>query len=299
MDYCLNNHINRILSALPLRLAEAVGKDCEGFCVEEIRLRMNRHPQIVFSNGDAVLTDHIFTESDAEELLDKLCRHAVYAHEDEIRNGFITVDGGIRVGVCGRAVSEKDELRRFSRISSYNIRIPREAVGCAEDVMDYLTEHGRPVSALIVAPPCGGKTTLLRDIARCFSNGIRSSAAKVCIADERGELAGCIEGKPSYDVGVRTDVLDLAPKASAIRLFVRTMSPDLIITDEIGGAEDADAIAEASRCGVSIIASAHASSALELRSRESLRTIMNEGVFKRVLLLRRNGSKLHIVPIKA
>lgn len=298
MDYCLSKHINIVLSALSSRLSETIGRICEGSCVEEIRLRTGRSPQIVFANGDAILTEHIFTETDAEELLEKLCRHAVYAHEDEIRNGFITVDGGIRIGVCGRAVSEKDELRRFSRISSFNIRIPREAVGCAEDVLDYLTDHGRPVSALIVAPPCGGKTTLLRDSARCFSNGIRSSAVKVCIADERGELAGCIDGRPSYDIGARTDVLDLAPKASAIRLFVRTMSPDLIITDEIGGADDAGAIAEAARCGVSIIASAHASSAIELKSRESLRTIMNEGVFKRVLLLRRNGSKLHIVPIK-
>ncbi len=288
-----------VLSVLPKRTASAVERlIMSGSQVEEIRLRTGRPAQLIASSGEFMQDAPVFTREEAAELLDKLCRHSVYAREDELKMGFITLDGGARVGVCGRPVVENGRIKRMTDITSFNFRLTREAVGCAESVMDYLLENGRPVSALIAAPPAGGKTTLLRDIARCLSNGVCSAPFKVALLDERGELAGLIDGEPSFDVGLRTDVMEFAPKAEAMSIFIRTMNPDVILTDEIGGAGDAEALEEAARCGAAVIASAHASGCDELKKRPALQKAMASGVFKRVLLLRRNGSVLHISPVR-
>ena len=288
-----------VLSVLPKRTASAVERlIMSGSQVEEIRLRTGRPAQLIASSGEFMQDAPVFTREEAAELLDKLCRHSVYAREDELKMGFITLDGGARVGVCGRPVVENGRIKRMTDITSFNFRLTREAVGCAESVMDYLLENGRPVSALIAAPPAGGKTTLLRDIARCLSNGVCSAPFKVALLDERGELAGLIDGAPSFDVGLRTDVMEFAPKAEAMSIFIRTMNPDVILTDEIGGAGDAEALEEAARCGAAVIASAHASGCDELKKRPALQRAMASGVFKRVLLLRRNGSVLHISPVR-
>lgn len=288
-----------VLSVLPKRTASAVERLLmSGSQVEEIRLRTGRPAQVIASSGEFIQDAPPFTREEASNLLEKLCRHSIYAREDELKMGFITLDGGARVGVCGRPVVENGRIKRMTDISSFNFRLTREAVGCAEGVMEYVLENGRPVSTLIAAPPAGGKTTLLRDIARCLSNGVCSEPFKVALLDERGELAGLIDGVPSFDVGLRTDVMEFAPKAEAIGIFVRTMNPDVILTDEIGGSGDAEALEEAARCGTAVIASAHASSCDELKKRPALQRTIESGVFKRILLLRRSGSVLHIVPLR-
>lgn len=279
-------------------MAGAIERACEGASAEEIRLRTARPPQIVTPGGDQLLEPHVFTQEDADELLERICRRSVYSKTEELKNGFVTLDGGARVGVCGRPVTENGRIVRMTDVSCFNFRITREVIGCAENVLGFVSEHGRPVSTLIAAPPGGGKTTLLRDIARCFSSGAGVAPCKVAVADERGELAGCVAGIPSFFLGPRTDIMELAPKAEIIGMLIRTMSPDLIVTDEIGGEEDAAALAEAARCGTAVIASAHASSAAELSSRNALKGILGSGVFGRVLLIKRNGSLLHISPIK-
>ncbi|MBO4848763.1 MAG: stage III sporulation protein AA [Clostridia bacterium] len=298
MEKSTDHAMNTVLNMLPAGLRAAVGSAVSLNTAEELRFRVSRPVQIVTPTGEEILRDAVFTAENARELMEKLCRHSVYAREDELRRGFLTVEGGARVGVAGRPVTDGNGIIRLTDVSCFNIRITREAVGCAEGVMAYLTERGRPVSALIAAPPAGGKTTLLRDVARCFSNGVSADPVKVCLADERGELAGCVGGAPSFDVGDRTDVMELAPKAEAIRIFIRTMSPDVIVTDEIGGEDDASALEDASRSGVAVIASAHASSPDELMGRKALEAVMKTGVFRRVLMLKRNGSVLRISPIK-
>lgn len=298
MENSNHSSLYEILGVLPKRIALAIEAQCSLDNAEEIRLRVGRVPQIVFSDSDTLVETAPFSEHEAKELLDKLCRHSVYAHEEELKQGFIAIEGGARVGVSGRPVVTDGRIVRLTDAACFNIRIDREALGCAEDVMTYLTDNGRPVSALIAAPPSGGKTTLLRDIARCFSCGIGAMPVKVAIADERGELSGCAEGVPTFLLGPRTDVMEYAPKAEAIRIFVRTMSPDLIITDEIGGVGDAEALAEASRCGVAVIASVHASNADEIKHRKALEPIIRSEVFKRVLLLKRRGNILRINPVK-
>lgn len=288
-----------VLSVLPKRTSAAVERLLmSGSQVEEVRLRTGRPAQVISSSGEYIEEAPPFTREDASDLLERLCRHSVYAREDELRLGFITLDGGARVGVCGRPVVENGRIRRMTDVTSFNFRLTREAVGCAESVMDFVLENGRPVSTLIAAPPAGGKTTLLRDMARCLSNGICSKPFNVALLDERGELAGQIDGVPSFDVGLRTDVMEFAPKAEAIGIIVRTMNPDVILTDEIGGYGDAEALEEAARCGAAVIASAHASGCDELKRRPALQKTISSGVFKRILLLRRNGSVLHISPVR-
>ena len=290
--------LNTIISYLPKRIASAFENAVFAHPVEEIRLRCARQPQIVTSCGDMLLECGAFTREEAGELLAKLCRRSVYSREEELKRGFVTIEGGVRVGVCGRPVMEGGSIVRLTDITCFNFRIAREVIGCAESIMPQITEHGKPVSSLIVSPPGGGKTTLLRDMIRCLSSGIGCMPVKVGLADERGELAGVVDGAPSFDTGPRTDVMEFAPKAEAISMFVRSMSPDVIVTDEIGGADDAEAIADAARCGAAVIASAHASSARELNERSGLAEIVSTGVFRRILLLRRTGSMLHICPVK-
>ncbi len=298
METVFDRALLSVLSVFPKRLEEPTAEACRGYNAEEIRLRVGRPPHIVFSNGDKLLKGIVFTSEDSSDMMERLCRHSVYAHEDELTHGFLTFSGGVRIGICGRPVIINGRIVRFQNVGSFNIRLPHEAVGCAEGLMGSFTEHFYPVSSLVIAPPAGGKTTLLRDIVRCLSNGIGTSPLKVCLADERGEVAGCIDGTPSFEIGTRTDVMELMPKAEAISMFIRTMSPDVIATDEIGGACDAEAVSEAGKCGVTIIATAHASSAEELFSRSSLKAVLDTGVFKRILLLRRHGNTLRIFPVK-
>ena len=298
METNFNEITRAVLELLPSRLSRAISSCCPESPIEEIRLRVGRPVQLVTAREDLILCGTSFSMDEARELLEKLCRHSIYSHEDELRNGFLTLSGGSRVGVCGRPVVENGRIVRLTQVSNFNIRITREAIGCAEPVMQHIIEQGMPVSALIAAPPGGGKTTLLRDIARCISNGVGLPPQKVALADERGELAGCIDGAPSFDIGERTDVFELAPKAEAIMTLIRTMSPRVIITDELGGAEDANAVLEAARCGVEVIASAHASSKDELEKRGRLKTLLDAKVFKRILIVKRSGSVLKIFPIR-
>lgn len=298
MEAFLSARLKKVISLLPKKITDAVLNACSGRSVEEIRLRTGRPPQIVFSDSEIVLTELLFTKRDSDELLDKICFHSVYAHEDELRQGFIAYDGGFRIGVCGRAFSDNGRLLRITDVSSFNIRAANEVIGCSREAVRFILDNGSPVSTLIVSGPGGGKTTVLRDLARSLSDGEEAAPRKVCIADERGEIAGCVGGVPTYDVGMRTDVFELAPKADSITMFIRSMSPEVIITDEIGSPEDAESIKEASGCGVCVIASCHARNRDDLILRKPIHDLITSGIFKRILLLKRNGSSLKIIPLK-
>jgi stage III sporulation protein AA len=258
---------------------------------EEIRIRIGKPIQILCGTKETMLSpgDNGIGESECAELLDNICFHSIYAWEDELKNGFITLPGGYRIGLSGRAVMQDGAVLRVTDIASFNIRIARECKGCADAVMPYILDHGSPLSSLIISPPGCGKTTLLRDIARQLSEGINGSrACKVCIADERSELAGSWRGIPQNDLGPRTDVLDGCPKAWAMGRLLRTMSPEVIVTDEIGGEQDAKAVMDAATCGAAVLASAHGGSLNEVLKRTTVREIINSGTFKRFLLLGRS-----------
>lgn len=283
---CLPESIRRELAALPaLLLAQ----------LEEIRLRQGRPLMLVMHDRDLICS-HVVSGDDMARSLQLMSQSSVYALEEELRQGYLTLRGGHRVGFVGRALVEGGRVRAIKHIAGLNVRVSRELPGAAERILPLLLETtagARSVcSTLIVGPPRAGKTTLLRDICRQLANGtpqLGLSGLKVGLVDERSEIAGCHQGVPQRDVGLRTDVLDACPKAEGIMLLIRSMSPDVVITDELGRTEDAGAVEEAASAGVAIVASVHGSGLADLVRRPSLRRLMATGVFQRLVFLSRDA----------
>jgi stage III sporulation protein AA len=212
----------------------------------------------------------------------------MYSFEEELRNGFITVSGGHRVGVCGRAVIENGRVKLLKDIGYMNFRVAKQVLGAADRVLGYLIRSPDCIyNTLIISPPQCGKTTLLRDIIRRLSSGGEGDlfrGVKNSLVDERSEIAACSMGIPRNDVGIRTDVLDGCPKAEGIIMMIRSMSPEIVATDEIGRKEDADAIIDAVNAGVKVITTIHGSSTADFLNKQDLNRI-KKGVFERYVIL--------------
>ena len=251
----------------------------------ELRVRAGRPVQLVCLSGEVFRGGAISAELVAQTA-QALARHSLYAREEELKEGFFTIDGGCRVGVCGRMAAD-GQARRLTHIGSVCVRVARAVEGAADGIMDALFDaDDRPVNALIVSPPGMGKTTMLRDLARQLSDGTGGRRGlRVALADERGELAGCVLGVPTLNVGRRTDVMDGCPKRIAMRLIIRAMSPEVIVTDELGHEGDAEAALDAMRSGARVIASVHARDGKEAQARlgGSL-----AGAFERMIVLGRD-----------
>ena len=192
-------------------------------------------------------------KSEIDETLQLAAQNSIYAVSDKLKYGYLTIPGGHRMGLTGTAVQKDGEIVHIKDISALNLRIAHAVYGAADPVLPYIVRDGIICSAMIIGPPQSGKTTLLRDLARRLGDGY----AKIGLIDERGEIAAMHAGIPQHEVGLRTDVLDFCPKDIGMPLLVRSMSPDVIITDEIGLDADAYALMQALGCGVSVIASAH------------------------------------------
>lgn len=265
------NPADMLMRALGGSLAKAVADAYDQLA--EIRLRVDRPARLITIDGREIACETMDARQIAS-ILGKLMNHSMYACEHELREGYFTAAGGMRVGVCGKTAMVDGCIRSLSGIGSACIRIPREVRGCGDDLARRMSRDGLK-SLLVLSPPGMGKTTLLRDIARILSEDGRN----VAIADERREIAACLEGSPQLDVGPRTDVLDGCPKAKAIVMLLRSCAPDVIIADEIGSPEDAAALFEAAQCGVAIAASAHAPSLAEALRRTETGALMREGIF--------------------
>ena len=254
---------------------------------EEFRLRQGQPLTAVFPEGERPLSRERVSGRELEQLLELASRASVHTVLDQLRRGYLTVEGGHRVGLCGTAVFREGALVNLRNLSSAAVRIARQCAGAAEPVWDRLAgPEGALESALIVAPPGAGKTTLLRDLIRMASDGARGTPQRVGLADERGEVAALWGGAPQLDVGRRTDVVEGCPKAQALMMLLRAMNPQLLAADEITAPEDLRALEAAAGCGVSLLATAHGRDRADLSRRPLYRELMAAGIFRRLVYIR-------------
>ena len=257
--------------------------------VEELRIRVGR-PLEVIIGGDPFFFPYEVSSSDAEQLLNSIGQFSLYTLEEELKRGYITIAGGHRVGLAGKVILENGAVKAVRDISSFNIRIAREKIGVAEPLTDYLF-NGEWQHTLLIGAPQTGKTTVLRDIARMISSGIDRkgiSPQKVGIVDERSEIAGCVHGVPQLEFGTRVDVLDGCPKAEGMMMMIRSMSPDVLIVDEIGRVEDTQAVLEAVNAGIKLIITTHGHTLAEVKKRPFFSEILKQNIFERFIELQRN-----------
>ncbi len=278
--------------------------------ISEIRLRSG-NPICIMINGQEKFLDakgeftglrnqaRVISIQEIRNITNHICRYSVYAYEDEMRQGFISVEGGHRIGICGQVVvDEAYRVRTIKFISSLNIRIAHEIVGAATPIMPWIYEQSKVINTVIVSPPGAGKTTLLRDMIRQVSNGCNfGNGVSVGVIDERSEIAGCFQGCPQNDVGIRTDVMDRCPKQEGMLLMIRSMAPAVVAIDELGGLEEWRSLKLVSNCGCSILATMHGDSLEDFVLRKNRFHGGEEEIFKRCIVLSKKEGRFGVFHI--
>ena len=252
--------------------------------IYELRLRANAPVVACVDGHNFPLRTANITCKDLENIIHKAAEYAIYAVLDQMVKGFITIRGGVRIGIAGELVLQNGQVSAVKNISSLCIRIPHAVKNCAYTILPYVFNETRPVSTLIIAPPGAGKTTMLRDLAYQVSQ--KYPHINTLILDERGELAACYQGEKQLDVGVNSDVITGGTKAYGFENGIRSLRPDVMITDEISTVEDVQMLHRAIRSGITVIASVHASGLDEVRSKPDLNHLVTQGVFDRYVILR-------------
>jgi len=278
-----------ILQILPERIRRIVAEAISDWkLLQEIHIRSGGSIVMVIK-GQKVMPDQsgqVVATREFREILEYISNYSMYAFEEEIRKGYLTIPGGHRVGVAGKVLMEQGKVRAIRHITFLNIRVSHEMQGCADRVIPYLFERDRFLSTLIVSPPGAGKTTLLRDIVRQTATGGKLfSAKKVSVIDERSEIAGCYQGIPQRDVGVHCDVLDGCHKQEGIYMMLRSMAPEVIAVDEIGAERDYEALNTALTSGCSLLATVHGNSFQHIREKPQMKKMLEERMFERILFL--------------
>lgn len=276
---------NEILKVLPINISSLIKDILFQKSVQEIRFRSDK-PIIINTFNEEIIVPYISKTEDIKNILTKISNYSLYAYEEEIKQGYITIKGGHRIGIAGECVMVNGEVRTIRNISSINIRVCREVIGCSNELLSYVTDNSKLLNTLIVSPPKCGKTTLIRDLARNISNGFNVvKGKKVSIIDERSEIAACYNGNPQLDVGIRTDVLDNCLKREGILMAIRSLSPEVIICDEIGTNGDIEALNKAFNSGVNVIVTIHGDDLEDIYSRPILKNLFELKIIERVITL--------------
>ena len=278
--------------------------------IREIRIRIGKPVFVLDSEGEKILNfdeksgnpELLRIEDEKENsgiengsmadseliraLMEIFARHSLYAYEREISQGFLTIRGGHRIGITGKAVVESGHVKTVRDISSLNIRIAHEIKGCAKSVLPHLLSGEEFLDTLVISPPGAGKTTLLRDLIRELSSGGSWGSGKnVSVVDERSEIAACFGGVPQCDLGPRTDVMDGCPKAVGMLMMLRSMAPQVLAVDEAGGEEEIRAMKYAMKCGCRILATVHGADMEDIMKRPVWKDIVGEKIFSRYVVL--------------
>ncbi len=292
------NELEYILSFMNDELKSVLAQlDSNILCrINEIRIRRDNYLVIVIKNSSYFIDYNgdiydypgnycLFIDGKAfDELFLAFCNYSVYSNTKNINNGFITLENGSRIGIAGTAVYENNEILCVKDIASMNIRISKEVKNCSDSILNFLYVNSYP-SVIVAGKPNSGKTTLLRDMARQLSSGFNNRFAKVAIIDERNEICGKRGGKASLDVGVNTDVLTSFSKARGIEIATRTLSPEMIICDEISTENEVNSILCAFSSGISFALSVHISSREDLINKPIIKTLLDTGEFSYIILL--------------
>ena len=286
--------MEEILKYFPINIVELIKKEINKSkeILEkaiEIRIRINR-PIIIRLIDEDIIINYKINEKDIINIIEKICENSIYAYKNQIVEGYITIKGGNRVGLTGRAVIENEKIINIKYISGLNFRIAREVIGCSNKILKDIIniEENTIYNTLILSPPGKGKTTLLRDCIRQISNGIPSInfKGKNCsIIDERGEIAANYKGIPKNDIGIRTDVIENISKSKGIEMLIRSMGPEIIACDEIGTIEDVKAIKYALTSGVKGIFTMHGNKIEDARKNEEINKLIENKLIEKIIIL--------------
>ena len=275
--------------------------------IEEIRIRVDRPVILKYPEGKENIIDHVVTQNEILNILQSLCNNSIYSYQSQICDGYITLQGGHRVGITGNVAMKDGKITNVNYVSSLNFRIAREIIGASDEILKEVVTRKSNTSSqnnyrnsnidnndisnleinntLIVSRPGCGKTTVLRDLVRNISN----MGFTVSLIDERGEIASMYKGIPQNDIGLRTDVMDNVTKSLGMKIAVRTMAPQVIVADEIGTEGDLEAINYGICSGVKGIFTAHGADISELRQNETLNKLYEEKLLKRIIFLENRG----------
>ena len=289
--------IDGILRYFPKKVQELIKDNInneELEVLEEMRVR-NNLPLILKIGQAEKIIDYQITTEDINYIFQKICENSIYSYQNQIANGFITVQGGNRVGIVGTAVLDgNDKVINFNYISGLNFRISRQIIGCSNQIVDEIFNGcGGIYNTLIISKPGIGKTTLLRDIVRNISNGMpnKFKGMNVTVIDERGEISATYKGIMQNDLGIRTDVINDIPKYIGMKMAIRSMAPKVIVADEIGNKRDSEAIKYAMCCGVKGIFTAHGASLEELEKNPEISDLLENKIFEKIICIKDREGK--------